>query len=340
MVKCCVVIGGGVAGPNAALALAKAGFQCTMYELRDSPSTIGGAINLTPNALRLLKDLGVNLSGCIVESIELFSIHTAQKLGEIPFHKPNGHSMRVLRTNLQTALLNAVSEAGIPIEYGSKLVKVDDQPESDKVTVGFADGKTADADLVLGCDGVHSAVRMQAVEPNRRPEYTGIATAYAIVAAEFIRSDVHFQQTAVNMSQRGSLLTSYIDADKTKIYLAAVMELEEQASKEGWKARGKDRDATLQEIRRRFGDSVLPCLPELVNSVSDFFFYPVFKLSPGGKWHTDRVLLIGDAAHAVCCLQFKPDSMSDVSTDASSRRKRRACSRRRYPLGSCCAGMP
>ncbi|KAI9718753.1 MAG: hypothetical protein M1812_003927 [Candelaria pacifica] len=299
MARTCIIIGGGVAGPATALALSRTGIHCSIYELRDEPSTIGGAINLTPNALRLLQDLDVEVSGCVVESIELFSIHTAQKLGEIPFGKEKGHARRILRKDLQQALLDALSKKGISVVYGSKLASVIDDSSKDKITATFANGTSVEANFIVGCDGTHSAVRLQCVEPDRKPEYTGVATAYAIIDTSAIKSKIHFQQTAVNMSQRGSLMTSYIDPEHAKLYLAAVMETKEQASKEGWRALGQDNESTLREINRRYRDTVLPCLPEMIDQVDNFFYYPVYKLGPFGKWSSGRVLLLGDAAHAM-----------------------------------------
>ena len=53
MPKTALIIGGGIAGCVAALTLSKLGIHCTIYELRDVPATIGGAVNLTPNALKI-----------------------------------------------------------------------------------------------------------------------------------------------------------------------------------------------------------------------------------------------------------------------------------------------
>ena len=299
MIRNCIIIGGGVAGPATALALSKVGIQCSIYELRDTPATIGGAINLTPNALEILRDLGVEVSGCPVESIDLFSIYRNQKLGEIPFRKPGRQARRVLRKNLQDELLKAVDAAGIKVTYGSKLVAMVEDVENNKIRAKFSNGTSASAEFVIGCDGVHSAVRTVYVEPERAATYTGVASAYAFVPTSSIKSPVHFAATALNMSRSGSMLTSFHDQEKSSVYLAAVMQLPGQDSKESWKARGADKDSTLQEIHRRYRDSAFPCIPEMIDQVTEFVFYPVFALSAGGKWSRGNALLIGDAAHTV-----------------------------------------
>ena len=300
MPKTALIIGGGIAGCVAALTLSKLGIYCTIYELRDVPATIGGAVNLTPNALKILNDLEVEISGCRVDSIELFSLHTGSKVGELSFRGPSGPSKRVERRILQKGLLNAVEKAAVKVVYGAKLVGIEEL-EGDKLRVRFENGTSAEADFVVGCDGMYSAVRMSYVEPERKLLYTGVCTAYSIVEKEGIQSEIHFQQTAVNVSRFGALMTSYTDPERTNVYLAAVMETQEQGSKEGWKARGLDRERTLKEVQRRYTGSAFPCLPELIAKVKDWIFYPVCLLGPGGKWSRERVVIIGDAAHGVCC---------------------------------------
>jgi salicylate hydroxylase len=301
MPKSALIIGGGIAGCVAALTLSKLGIKCTVYELRDVPATIGGAVNLTPNGLRILESLEVEISGCPVDAIELFSLHTGSKVGELGFRGPSGPSKRVERRILQKGLLEAVERAGVKVLYGAKLVGIKELEGEETVAVAFEDGRTDEGDFVVGCDGMYSAVRMSYVEPERKPIYTGVCTAYSTVDKAGIKSDVHFQQTAVNVSRFGALMTSYTDPARTKVYLAAVMQTEEQGSKEGWKARGSDREKTLEEIQRRYAECAFPCLPELIAKVEDWIFYPVCRLEPGGKWSRGRVIILGDAAHGVCC---------------------------------------
>ena len=298
MSKSCAIIGGGIAGPATALALSKIGISCSIYELRDEPSPIGGAVNLTPNALRVLKDLNVAVSGCTVTSIEFWSQHTAKKLGEMPFRATDGRALRMLRKDLQQSLLAAVEQAGISITYGSRLNCMYEDTSASKITATFTNGKSVQADFVIGCDGLHSAVRSEYVEPDRKPIYTDAAGTYTTVDLSSIKSTVHFHDTALNMSRYGTILTTFIDSERTQIYLAAVMETKAQVP-EAWRVQGSDHKAFLDEIHRRYDKSSIPCIPELINQFEDLYLYPIFKLSPEGLWSRGRVILLGDAAHAV-----------------------------------------
>ena len=256
-------------------------------------------MNLTPNALRILEDLEVEISGCQCDAIELFSLHAGSKIGELGFRGSSGPSKRVERRILQKGLLEAVERTGVKVVYGAKLAEIKEL-EQEKVVAVFDNGTIAEADFLIGCDGMYSAVRMSYVEPERKPIYTGVCTAYSTVEKSGIKSEIHFQQTAVNVGRFGSLMTSYTDPDRTKVYLAAVMETKEQGSREGWKAMGLDRARTVDEVQRRYAKCAFPCLPELIAKVEDWIFYPVCRLEPGGKWLREKVILLGDAAHGVC----------------------------------------
>lgn len=304
-----LIIGGGVVGIASAIALSKASFsstelKITVFELRDQPGNIGGAVNLTPTAARCLDILGVldvlkkRKGGCEVGLIEVFSLHTGSSLGSIDYNGDgNGfggyRGWRVMRSELMQALLEVAQDIGIQIEYSKKLVGVDDTPES--VTVRFEDGSDATGHLVLGCDGIHSATRMQ-IEPGRVPKYSGISSAYGFTTTD---EKMFFQDTALAQSRSGALLTTYCDDSRRRVYLAAMMEQKGEISKEGWRAMGKDQEAVRENILSRFSESALPNIKDLVSSADEWFLYPVYVLPPDGKWCTERVMLLGDAAHAV-----------------------------------------
>lgn len=99
-----LILGGGVSGLTTAMALSKfvpahVNPQVHVFEIRSQPGTVGGAINLTPNALRLLDYLGVykvicdRHYGITVNAVEIFSIHNPTKLAESSFRGPNNEGI-------------------------------------------------------------------------------------------------------------------------------------------------------------------------------------------------------------------------------------------------------
>ncbi|KAK5110004.1 hypothetical protein LTR62_006371 [Meristemomyces frigidus] len=310
-----IILGGGIAGLTTALALTKFAPQgqvpkIDIYEIRPEPAVIGGAVNLTPNALRMLDYLGAypimreRDYGKIIDYLEVFDVYSG-KLAESSFSGPDGKgignppfkALRITRGDALKAVLAAVeAQENITMTCGKRTVKIDEQ--ADKVTIHFDDGGSATGELLMGCDGIHSVTRLKHVEPERKATYSGVANAFgfAHVGKDF---PVHFECTAINFAQRGMLLTSYYSSKMDSIYVGGLMQVEDVGSRDGWKSVGADAEKVRAQLLDRFGDSKIPCIVPLIEKAQDFFLWPVYTLTKHGKWCTDRVMLLGDAAHAM-----------------------------------------
>lgn len=318
-------MGAGIAGIGCALALSREltpfvpDLQISVFERHDVLSTSGGAINLTPVAQRHLDQLGVleeldkmgSQGGADVDGIQLFSSRSGKALGTIDFtnHNGNGYNgykgRRAMRIILSVALMAVVKRTkNVEIVFGKKLVG--GEKAGEQAVLHFQDGTTAEGDLVLGCDGVHSATRTLLVDTDSPSEYTGISFVQAGMSASSIQSPTHFNGTAMNISRHGSLLTSFCDRDREQLFVAAIVEFDEELlpfyrtdNRKEWRTRNLIRHTLQEEMRHRFGKSALPCIREIANQPADWMLYPVYQVRPGGRWYTDRALLLGDAAHAV-----------------------------------------
>lgn len=102
------------------------------------------------------------------------------------------------------------------------------------------------------------------------PIYTGTAGTYYIVDLESIKSALHFQDTALNMSRYETILTSFIDPARTQVHLAAVMKTKAQLF-EIWKAQSSDHTAILNDLHKRYDKSTIPFVPHLINQLKDLF---------------------------------------------------------------------
>lgn len=300
-----IIIGAGITGVAAALALTQHnGISCSIFEIRSQPATIGGAIGLTPKALRYLDHLGV-LSrlqplGCEVKAIEVMSHRTGKQLGKIDFDDLDRfkyRGLRVMRSQLLDAMLSRLTELGVDVQYGQKICSI--QQRDDGVTAIFEDGLEVTGDFLLGCDGIHSTVRSKFVQPDRKPQYTGIANMYGFADASRISSQIAIDSTSLYFSRLGSLLVSYIDPAKSRLYVAAVIPAEDVGSREGWVAKSQEHQALKDDLVRRFSTSLLPFIDDSIKCVDHITLYPVYRLPEHGIWSSEGVLLLGDAAHAV-----------------------------------------
>lgn len=84
--------------------------------------------------------------------------------------------MRVRRTDLQTVLLDKARQLGIPVHFDKRIVAIEER--DDGIELAFSDGTRDMAQLLLGCDGIHSSVRGLYVDPQTSPEYSGISVIY------------------------------------------------------------------------------------------------------------------------------------------------------------------
>ncbi|KIY02755.1 uncharacterized protein Z520_01220 [Fonsecaea multimorphosa CBS 102226] len=309
-----VIVGAGIAGLASTLALTKwlpESPHITVVEVRPQPSTIGGAVGLTPNALRCLHHLGAlpriraRGVGTDIDKIELFTIYTGARLGEITFTGEGGvgvgdpafKGLRILRADLVQSLTETVKALdNVKLEYGCKPVQIVEAGE--KVTVQLDDGRTLCANLVLGCDGIHSFVRANLVDGERTPLYTGIAAVFGFADLEE-GAKVPWKDTGLCQSQRGSLMTTYYEPTRKKQFVAAITETADVASREGWLARGTEQKRIEQDVKGRFGGGAIEFLDPLISATGHWTLYPVYKLAPRGNWCSKRTMLLGDAAHAM-----------------------------------------
>ena len=307
-----IILGGGISGLTTALALTKFAPvgqtpRIQIFEIRPEPATIGGAVNLTPNALRLLDCLGAlpvireRDYGKEIDYLEVFDIYSG-KLAENDFRGPDGKglgnppykALRITRGDALKGVLEALEKhENITLTCGKRTTKIEETAE--KVTIHFEDGGSASGELLMGCDGIHSVTRLKHVEPERKAVYSGVSNAFgfAPIEKDFV---THFECTSLNFARRGMLLASFFSRAADSVYVGALIQVDDVGSRDGWKAVGGDAEKTRAQLLDRFGDAKIPCIKPLIEKAEDFYLWPVYTLSKKGKWATDRVMLLGDAA--------------------------------------------
>jgi salicylate hydroxylase len=318
-----IILGGGIAGLTTALSLTKfaptsSPPNITIFEIRPEPATIGGAVNLTPNALRLLSHLGAldeiraKSYGAECLAVEVFDLYTNVKIAESSFKGPDGKglgnppftALRITRGEALKGVLAAIDKhPNIKLICGKKTTEIDEDDSG--VTITFADGGSARADILIGCDGIHSVARLKHVEPERTAMYSGICNAFGFAPRRHLPSSkedfepTHFSVSGMNFGRRGMLLTSFHDQAQESIYVGALMQVPEIADRNGWKAKGEDVEKVRNEMLERYSGAANPKIAHWIEDAEGLYLWPVFTLSKGGKWATDRVMLIGDSAHAM-----------------------------------------
>src|SRR5579872_298370 len=157
-----LIIGGGIAGPIAAILLKKVGIEATVFEAWPRSAGIGGGLQIAPNGMHVLAqaDLADEMirRGSICDSIEFFS-QPGVRLGPVNremakrFGRP---SVNMRRSTLNEAILARAGREGIDVVFNKRLVRIEDRADR-PIAVHFEDGSSAEGDFIIGADGVHSA---------------------------------------------------------------------------------------------------------------------------------------------------------------------------------------
>jgi len=300
-----IVIGGGIAGLAMALSLPQEGIPVRVYEQVADPQPVGVGINLQPNAVRELDELGLGHQlaevGNRTDELAFFN-----KFGQLIWREPRGLAagyrwpqVSIHRGNLQMLLLAAARERlGPDVRTGLRLTSFIE--EGGKVTAAFADTQgraagTATADVLIGADGIHSAVRRKLYPQEGAPRFARQILWRAAVAAEpFLGGHTmiiagHFHQRVVaypmGPAGDGKLLTNWV------VQMTVPGDM---PGREDW-----NRQVPATKFSAAIADWRFDWLdvPAMVERTDGIFEFPLVDRDPVENWTFGRVTLIGDAAH-------------------------------------------
>jgi 2-polyprenyl-6-methoxyphenol hydroxylase-like FAD-dependent oxidoreductase len=301
-----IIAGGGIGGLSLALSLHQAGIAVRVYEAVRDLAPLGAGINLQPTAVRELTELG--LADALAEvGMATRELSFFNKFGQLICSEPRGllagyrwPQYSIHRGELQMLLLRALRERIGPENFRSGLRFTKFEQYGDRVSARFcgSDGVELrdDADVLVGADGIHSAVRRQLYPAEGEPRFANQLLWRAAVDADpFLGGRTmiiagHFHQRIIaypvgKAATRGKLLTNLI----------CQMTVENAAPlREDW-----NRRVAKEKVLEAFDGWRFPWLdtPALIEQSPDFYEFPLVDRDPVSAWTHGRVTLIGDAAH-------------------------------------------
>lgn len=281
-----LIIGGGIAGLTTALALQKMNLDFIVFEAVPEIKAVGAGISLAGNAMRALKKLGVDeevkrkghlISSMIIEDDKgkRISIMDAEKLS----HEYGLDNVAIHRADLHQVLLNTIDST--KIITGKKAI---DFNEDDGITIFFDDGSKEQGSAAIIADGIHSGIRKKLL-PEVSPRYSGYTCWRGVVENRW-----NIQHHAVETwGSKGRF--GYVPIGNNKVYWFACKN-----------APIKDEMMSLfriSDLVDNFKSYTYP-IPEMLRDTSDtdLIWSDIVDLKPISQYAHNRILLLGDAAHA------------------------------------------
>jgi FAD-dependent urate hydroxylase len=296
--KKAVIVGCGIAGPVAAMALQRAGIEATVYEAYEAPADYAGLfLNTASNGLDVLCTLGIDVpsraDGFPIPRMVMWS-GTGKRLGEVAngVRLPDGTvSVVVKRGTLQRMLREEAESRGIGIEYGKRLTSYE-VAEDGGVIARFEDGTQAEGDLLVGADGIHSRVRRVMDPEAPRPSYTGLLSLGGYALGPRIPPTTDTQHFVFGKRA----FFGYLVRESGEIWwFANVARPEEPSRKE---LSGISSAEWKRRLRELFSDDI-DLIGEIIESTQgEIGAYPVHDIPTAPTWHKGPAVLIGDAVHA------------------------------------------
>ncbi|MEO3854236.1 FAD-dependent monooxygenase [Acrocarpospora sp. B8E8] len=303
-----IVVGGGIGGLTAALALRLGGVEVTLLERADEFGEVGAGLQLAPNATRILAEwglldktlqLGYEPRSIVLKDAVDGSELTRQDLGE-EFRARYGAPYIVIhRSDLHTILLDAARAAGVELITGAEVESVTDG--LDGASVSVANGTTWLADACIAADGLTSRVRDAIV--GDQP----VSSGYVAYRGTLPRGDDTFEDVVAWLGPGCHFVRYSLRNGEMLNHVAVFRSPRFAAGHEEW--------GGVDELDTAFAE----CCAEVQEGVAHLWRdrrWPMYDRTPTPQWRRGSTLLVGDAAHPM--LQYLAQGACQAIEDAAT----------------------
>lgn len=290
-IKTVLVIGGGFAGMTAALQLSRNGLSVDLVEIDPQWRSYGAGISLHGSTLRVLKQLGLIdrflEEGFATDGVEMRGPQD-QVLVTLPTPRVAGPDLpgggAIMRPALAKILSEAVRASTTNIRLG--LTFTDLRQDADGVSVTFSDGSQGRYDLVIGADGLYSAVRAKVFPQAPKPRFIGQSVWRAVLPKP---EDI--DTVAMWMGPNLKVGMNRVTKDTVYLFLTEDRPTNDHVPPETFVP-------ALRALLERFPSPIIRKIASELSSEHQIVYRPLEQMLLPRPWSNGRVVLIGDAVHA------------------------------------------
>jgi salicylate hydroxylase len=288
-----LVAGGGIGGLTTAIALRHQGIDVLVLEQAEVLAEIGAGIQIAANAALVLRELGLEAAiravGVKPQSYDYRDLRTGRMIYQAPLGDEAASRYGAPMYNIHRADLVQILFDAVPAKakkLGARVASV--SQSKDGVEVRLANGETVQGDVLVGCDGIHSAVR-EHLRGKEEKHFANILMWRSLIPAERLEH--------VGLEERGNywfgpgrtLITYWVRPKNLYSVLASVPASE--VHRESWTESGD-----ISEMLQSFGDAE-PRARTMLEQCKTAFITGMYYRDPVDSWSSGRVTLLGDAAH-------------------------------------------
>ena len=304
-----VIAGAGIGGLTAAMCLKRAGFDVEVFEAVSELRPLGVGINIQAGAVRILSSLGME-PALAATGIETRELRYANRHGQTIWADPRGRhaglpwpQFSIHRGELQMILFETAKKivGADKIRFGRRISTF--EQKGNKVVATFVDRdggtvETSQSDILIGADGIHSAVRAHFYPNEGPPKWQGILMWRGVTVGKPYLGGATMVQAGHHTQKFVCYPISRVHAEKGEALINWICDLYmgdgAMLPREDWNRPGK-----LEDFLPRFKDWKFDWLdvPEVIKRAHTILEFPMVDRDPLPRWSHGRITLLGDAAH-------------------------------------------